>query len=61
MGGSPIHPYRVKCVRANSLGEIMSVDQMEDGRVVHYPKRRDVFVFDDEVSRIFPETSKRYV
>lgn len=33
----------------------MSVDQMEDGRVVHYPKRRDVFVFDDEVSRIFPD------
>lgn len=38
----------------------MSVDVTED-RVVHFPKNRSVFQFDEEVSRIFPDMAKRSI
>lgn len=38
----------------------MSVDKVA-GEVVHFPKRRDVFQFDEEVSRIFPDMAMRSI
>lgn len=38
----------------------MSVDKIAD-QLVHYPKRRDVFEFDEEVSRIFPDMAVRSI
>jgi ubiquinone/menaquinone biosynthesis C-methylase UbiE len=38
----------------------MSLELME-GRVVHFPQRRSVFAFDEEVSRIFPDMAMRSI
>lgn len=38
----------------------MSVEEIA-GNAVHYPKRRNVFEFDDEVSRIFPDMAMRSI
>lgn len=38
----------------------MSVELLE-GRVVHYPQRRTIFAFDEEVSRIFPDMAMRSI
>lgn len=41
-------------------GKVMSIDT--DGiRVVHFPKYKDVFKFDEEVSRVFPDMAVRSI
>lgn len=39
----------------------MSIDVKNDGDVIHYPKRRDVFEFDDEVTRQFDNMAERSI
>lgn len=38
----------------------MSVESGKDG-AVHFPKRREIFSFDDEVSQVFPEMALRSI
>lgn len=37
------------------------LNQAQDGRVIHMPKNPDVFQFDDEVAKIFPDMARRSI
>lgn len=39
----------------------MSLAERKDGEVVHYPKRRDLFQFDDEVAAVFDNMAVRSI